>query len=104
MECGKSEYSRSQSRRDGGYETQGISEQGVALMTANEIKQMQDFDILVFHHNLPPFLARRMTWREYPFLRERQAKKTPILSPLPPLTPIELRSILVPTKNDDGLT
>jgi type IV secretion system protein VirD4 len=50
----KSEYSRSQSRRDGGYETQGISEQGVALMTANEIKQMQDFDMLVFHHNLPP--------------------------------------------------
>jgi type IV secretory pathway TraG/TraD family ATPase VirD4 len=40
----KSEYSRSQSTREGGHETQGISEQGVALMTANEIKQMQDFD------------------------------------------------------------
>jgi type IV secretion system protein VirD4 len=100
----KSEYSRSQSTREGGHETQGISEQGVALMTANEIKQMQDCDILVFHHNLPPFRARRMSWLEYPVLRDRQAKKPPILSPLPPLTPIELRSILVPTKNDDGLT
>jgi type IV secretion system protein VirD4 len=100
----KSEYSRSQSRRDGGYETQGISEQGVALMTANEIKQMQDFDMLVFHHNLPPFRARRMNWLEHPILRDRQAKKPPILSPLPPLTPIEPRSLLAPTKNDDGLT
>jgi type IV secretion system protein VirD4 len=100
----RSAYSRSQSTRDGGYETQGMAEQGVALMTANEIKQMQDFDILVFHHNLPSFRARRMNWLEHPVLRDRQAKKPPTLSALPPLTPIELRSLLAPTKNDDGLT
>ena len=50
----KSEYSHSQSARDGGHETQGMSEQGVPLMTANQIKQMDDWDIIVFHHNLPP--------------------------------------------------
>ena len=33
-----SEYSRSQSTREGGHETQGMAEQGVPLMTANEIK------------------------------------------------------------------
>ena len=34
-------------------------------MTANEIKQMEDYDIIVFHHNLPPFRARRMNWLEH---------------------------------------
>jgi type IV secretory pathway TraG/TraD family ATPase VirD4 len=37
----KSEYSRSHSTRDGTHETQGISEQGVALMTANELNDHQ---------------------------------------------------------------
>jgi type IV secretion system protein VirD4 len=100
----KSEYSRSHSTRDGTHETQGISEQGVALMTANEIKQMQDFDIIVFHHNLPPFRARRMNWLEHPVLRQRQAKEPPKLSPLPPLTPIALRFPLTPADHDDELT
>ena len=91
-ELGKrSEYSHSHSHREGGYETQGLSEQGVPLMTKNEIKQMEDWDILVFHHNLPAFRARRMNWMEHPVLRERQAKRPPALSPLPPLTPIALR-------------
>jgi type IV secretory pathway TraG/TraD family ATPase VirD4 len=100
----KSEYSRSQSTRDGTSETQGMSEQGVPLMTSNEIKQMRDFDIIVFHHNLPPFKARRMNWLEHPILRQRQAKQPPTLSPLPPLTPIELRSPLTSVDEGDSLT
>jgi type IV secretory pathway TraG/TraD family ATPase VirD4 len=93
-ELGKrSGYSHSESRREGGYEMQGLSEQGVPLMTKNEIKQMEDWAILVFHHNLPAFRARRMNWMEHPVLRERQAKRPPALSPLPPLTPIELRRV-----------
>jgi type IV secretory pathway TraG/TraD family ATPase VirD4 len=99
----KSEYSRSQSTREGGNATQGISEQGVPLMTANEIKQMDDWDVIVFHHNLPPFRARRMNWLEHSVLRERQAKQPPILSPLPPLIPITLRSPLSPVDDDDEL-
>jgi type IV secretory pathway TraG/TraD family ATPase VirD4 len=73
-------------------------------MTANEIKQMQDCDIIVFHHNLPPFRARRMNWLEHPVLKQRQAKKPPALSPLSSLTPIELRSPLTPADHDDALT
>jgi type IV secretory pathway TraG/TraD family ATPase VirD4 len=99
----RSAYSRSQSTRDGGAETQGMAEQGIALMTANEIKQMRDEDILVFHHNLPPFKAARMNWLEHPVLRDRQETPPPPLSPLPPLTPIELRSPLAPGDTDDGL-
>jgi len=73
-------------------------------MTANQIKQMEDWDIIVFHHNLPPFRARRMNWLEHPILREREAEKPPTLSPLPSLTPIELRMPLNPAGADDTLT
>jgi type IV secretion system protein VirD4 len=96
-----SEYSRSQTNRDGGYATQGMSEQGVPLMTSNEIKQMHDWDIIVFHHNLPPFRARRMNWLEYPVLKQRQAMRPPALSSLPPLTPLELCSPLTPVDDDE---
>ena len=73
-------------------------------MTANEIKQMEDWDIIVFHHNLPPFRARRMNWLEHPVLKQRQAKQPPALRPLPPLTPLALRSPLTPADTDDALT
>jgi type IV secretory pathway TraG/TraD family ATPase VirD4 len=78
-----------------------MSEQGVPLMTANEIKQMEDFDVIVFHHNLPPFRARRMNWLEHAVLRERQAKAPPQLSSLSPLTPLALRPPLTPTDDDE---
>ena len=99
----RSAYSRSQSTRDGGYETQGMAEQGVPVMTANQIKQMRDEDIILFHHNVPPFLAKRMSWLKHPILRERQAMRPPELSQLPPLTPLELRSPLAPGDDDDDL-
>jgi type IV secretion system protein VirD4 len=99
----RSAYSHSRSQRDGGFETQGMAEQGVPLMTKNQIKQMDDEDILVFHHNLPPFQARRMNWLEHPLLRERKDTPPPKLSPLPPLTPILRRSPLSSTDEDDAL-
>jgi hypothetical protein len=64
---------------------------------------MEDEDIIVFHHNLPPFLAQRMSWLKHPILRQRQAMRPPALSQLPPLTPIELRSPLIPSDADDEL-
>jgi type IV secretory pathway TraG/TraD family ATPase VirD4 len=99
----RSAYSRSTSSREGGGDTQGMSEQRVPLWTANQFKQMRDEDIIVFHHNLPPFLARRMSWLEHPMLRERKDTPPPKLSPLPPLTPIHRRSPLSSTDEDDAL-
>jgi type IV secretion system protein VirD4 len=85
-------YSRSTSSREGGAQTHGMAEQRVPLWSANQFKQMNDEDIIVFHHNLPPFLARRMNWLEHPVLRKRKAMEPPPLSALPPLTPIDLRA------------
>jgi type IV secretion system protein VirD4 len=99
----RSAYSRSTSSREGGHETHGMAEQRVPLWTANQFKQMNDEDIIVFHHNVPPFLAQRMSWLKHPPLRQRQAMAPPKLSPLPSLTQIELRSPLNPAYDDDDL-
>jgi type IV secretion system protein VirD4 len=100
----RSAYSRSTSSREGGAETHGMAEQRVPLWSANQFKQMDDEDIIVFHHNLPPFLAQRMSWLKHPILRQRQATAPPELSPLPPLTPLDLRSARAPADANDGLT
>jgi type IV secretory pathway TraG/TraD family ATPase VirD4 len=80
-----------------------MAEQGVPLMTANQIKQMDDEDLILFHHNLPPFRARRMNWLEHPILKQRQAKEPPSLSPLLPLTPLQLRSPFTSADDDEIL-
>jgi type IV secretion system protein VirD4 len=95
-----SKFSRSQSSREGGYETQGLSEQAVPLVSTTQIKEMEDWDVIIRHHNLPPFWARRMNWREHAILRQRQAMWPPQPQPLPLLTPIELHS-LQPRVSDD---
>jgi type IV secretory pathway TraG/TraD family ATPase VirD4 len=100
----RSAYSRSQSSREGGAETHGMAEQRVPLWTANQFKQMRDEDIIVFHHNLPPFLARRMSWLEHPILRQRHAMPPPKLSTLAPLTPLELHSPFTSADADNELT
>jgi type IV secretory pathway TraG/TraD family ATPase VirD4 len=96
----KSEFSRSQSHREGGYDTQGFSEQAVPLLSKTRITQMKDWEVVIRHHNLPPFWARRMNWREHPILRKRQALRPPQPQPLPQLTLIDLRS-LQPITSDD---
>ena len=71
-----------------------MSEQRVPVWTANQFKQMADEDVCIFHHNLPPVLAKRMSWLNYPIFRQRQAMPPPDVSPLPPLTPVKFRSPL----------
>jgi hypothetical protein len=52
-------------------------------MTAQHIKQLKDEDIIGFHRLLPPFRAKRMDWRRFPALSERQAIPPPPLAALP---------------------
>jgi type IV secretion system protein VirD4 len=81
----KSGYARSQTLKDGDETTQGRAEQGVPLLTATEIKQMKDREIIGFHRRLPPFRMRRVDWRhDQDFLQKRQlpAPRLPMLPPL----------------------
>jgi type IV secretion system protein VirD4 len=79
----KSDYAHSQTRRDGTETSEGKMEQGVPLLSAWELKQLRDEDVLGFHRNLPPFRAQRMDWRRFPLLVQRQLIPPPALSPLP---------------------
>ena len=82
----RSGFAHSQSLHEGEEKSQGLSEQAVSLMTAQEIKEMGDEDIIGFHHNLRPFKLRRMDWRAFPRLAQRRS----ILSPdLPDLLSLE---------------
>ena len=46
-------------------------------MTAGEIKQMRDRDIIGFHRNLPPMRLTRMDWRDHPELVKRRSIPPP---------------------------
>ncbi len=71
--------------------SQSVSEREVYLMTAQQIRQMRDEDILIFHRNTPPIQAKRMDWRNFPLLQQRQRMAAPPLPTLPPLTESKLQ-------------
>jgi type IV secretion system protein VirD4 len=79
----KSDYAHSRTMREGTKASIGLSEQGIPLMTAWEIKQMEDEEIIGFHRKLPPFKAKRMDWRNSKLLEQRRQIPAPELSPLP---------------------
>jgi type IV secretion system protein VirD4 len=81
----KSDYAHSHTLREGTETSEGLMEQGIPLMTSQEIKQMSDEDIIGFHRNVPPFRAKRMDWRAFPLFVKRQQIRPPILQPLPKL-------------------
>ena len=54
-------------------------------MTSQDIMRLRDEDIIGFHGLLPPFRAKRMDWRHFPALVERQAMPPPHLAALPVL-------------------
>lgn len=54
-------------------------------MTAQEIKQLRDEEIIGFHRRLPAFKAKRMDWRRFPILTQRRRIPAPRLSVLPKL-------------------
>jgi hypothetical protein len=58
---------------------EGLSEHGVPLLTAQEIKQLGDEDVIGFHRRLPPFQADGV-------LAKRRQVAAPRLTTLPALT------------------
>ncbi len=85
----KSDYAQSKTSRDGKETSQGQSEQGVPLLTARNIMELKDEDIIGFYSNLKPFRAKRMDWRKVDPLVKRTKLPVPKISPLPPLAPLQ---------------
>ncbi len=88
----QSAYAHSSTERDGEETSQGLSEQSIPLLTAQEIMQLKDEEVIGFHRRLPPFKISRMDWRNHSLLREKRKMLPPLLSPLPPLAdmPMEI--------------
>jgi type IV secretion system protein VirD4 len=64
----KSGFASSRTSHEGSSVSEGLSEQSAPLLTAQEIKQLGDEDVIGFHRRLPPFQAKRMDWRRYSVL------------------------------------
>src|SRR3989440_12658511 len=84
----KSGYARSQTLKEGEETSQGKSEQGIPLMTATDIKQMKDEQIIGFHRRLPPFKMKRIDWRQHQALIKLRQLPAPHLFFLPPVAAI----------------
>ena len=54
-------------------------------MTAQQIMQMEDAEIIVKHRNLPPIRATRMDWRDHPELKTRRTVPPVGIIPIPDL-------------------
>ena len=82
----KSGMARSHHERQGHDPSKGESEQAVPLMTAQDIMQMKDTEIIVRHRNLPPILTARMDWRDFPELVSRRRVSPVTVEPIANLT------------------
>ena len=78
-----SAYAHSTTSKDGEEVQEGLTERAIPLLTAQEIMQQKDEDIICFHRRLPPFTIKRMDWRNHPELRQRRNAPVPQLLPLP---------------------
>ena len=88
-----SAYARSTTIREGAETAQGLAEQGVPLMTAQDIKQLKDEEIIGFHRQLPAFRLARMDWRQHTTLQARARIPAPRLAKLPSLSDMPIRNI-----------
>ncbi len=84
----QSAYAHSTTLREGEETSQGLSEQGIPLLTAWEIRQLRDEEIIGFHRHVPPFRMKRVDWRRHSILHHRRSMQAPRLPILPPLADI----------------
>src|SRR3954454_25396893 len=82
----RSGFAESRTSRHGAETSEGQSEQSVPLMTAWEIKQLEDHELFVFHRGVTPFKATRMDHRGVEALGQRYKLEPPAL---PVLFPVE---------------
>ena len=95
-----SAYAHSQTLHSGQESSEGRSERSRPLLSTQEITQLKDQDILVWHRAYKPLKLKRMDWRAFPCLLQRRNISPPALQPLPPITDIkQLKPQPLPTDN-----
>jgi type IV secretion system protein VirD4 len=91
-----SAYARSTTARQGIETSEALSERGIPLLSAQEILQLPDWEILGFHRHLPPFRTARVDWRDHALLQTRRSLPPPILPTLKPVTDLPSERSLFP--------
>ncbi len=86
----QSAYAHSSTSRDGSETSTGESERPIPLLTAQEIKQLKDEDIIGFHRRLPPFQITRCDWRRNELLQRKRTISPPTLPELMPIADIPI--------------
>ena len=61
----------------------GESEQRIPLMSPQELKLLDDEEVIGFRNKLRPFRLRRLDWRRFPELVKRASMKPPVVPNLP---------------------
>jgi type IV secretory pathway TraG/TraD family ATPase VirD4 len=84
-----SAYAHSQTLHSGEETSEGRSERPRPLLSIQEITQLKDTDVLVWHRAYKPLKLKRMDWRAFPLLMQRRNISPPALQPLPPITDIK---------------
>ena len=68
----QSGFAHSTTSKEGSETSEGLAERPIPLLTAQEIKQLNDEEIIGFHRRLPPFQINRLDWRSHtPMQRKR---------------------------------
>ena len=86
-----SAYAHSTTSKEGSEISEGRAERPIPLLTAQEMLQLRDEEVISFHRRLPPFRIRRIDWRAHDLLAKRAGMTAPTLSPLPEVTEIPIQ-------------
>jgi len=82
----QSAYAHSHTLKEGEETSSGLSEQGVPLMTPQEIMYQDDEAVICFHRRLHPFKLKRMDFRQHEPFRQTYSLPVPELPLLPQIT------------------
>ncbi len=85
-----SAYAHSTTAKEGAETSEGLAERPIPLLTAQDILQLTDEEIIGFHRHLPPFRLTRMDWRTQPIFAQRRTLPAPELPHLPELSDLPL--------------
>lgn len=85
-----SAYAYSHTTREGTETSEALSERGIPLLSAQEILQLPDAEIIGFHRHLPPFRMHRVDWRDHALLVKRRTMPPPVLPQLSPVADIPI--------------
>jgi len=87
----KSDYAHSKTLHDGRETAAGETEQGISLLTVQDITELAESEIIGLHRALKPFRAHRLDWRRHPHFAARTKippPELPLLPPAPVVTPL----------------